>query len=334
MPYTIATNGLVMPTSEWTLSRAQNGNLISTVKDNRTGQLSSFSTSVFQRGYQANFQLSPSLYDKPTIQKGDTVASLYSNQDQERLMQLQGDLAVQEAELLLHNSGHKLADVEKIAGQMALAKEELEAQRKLTNRTEALYKDSLTSTQEYETALNKLRIRELTVNMTEADYKSAITGSKPEEIQVTQRRIGALQQQIQQIKNGLKDLTLLSPVSGTILFKKASLNPTEEVLVSVADNSGFIVVLPVNYLEREYVQIDQEVAVDITGTTQTVLGKISSIDNTIQLVDGRQAFFVTALIAEKNVPLVPGMLVKATIQSQPISIKEHIIRVGKLFLIH
>jgi hypothetical protein len=334
IPYTIETSSLVMPASEWTLSRAQNGNLISALKDNRTGRLSAFSASVFQRGNQADFQLNPKIYHQSHLVKGDTVARMYSNQDQERLVQLQGELAVQEAELQLVNSGQKPADVEEAANQLALAQQELSAQRTLTARTEALHHDSLTSLQNYELSLNKLRVRELNVNMISAEYKSVTTGGKPEQIRVIRTRIISLQQQIRHIQQSLKALTVVSPVSGAVLLKKAPVNPTEEVLVSVADNSSYVAILPVNYLERDYVQEHQKIEVAVTGTTQTAVGKIIGIDNTVQIVDGRQAFFVTALIEGKNAPLVPGMVVRTTLSCAPISLTDHVARLAKSLFIY
>jgi hypothetical protein len=327
IPYTVQTSSMVLPVSEWTLSRAQNGDLVSTLKDNRTGKLSAFSASVFQRGNQANFQLNPNLYQRAYLNKGDTVASLFSNQDHEQLVQLQGQLAVQKAELQLDNVGQKPTDVESRFNEVALAKQELATQRLLTDRTVALYQDSLASRQEYEVAINKLRVRELNVQTMTANYKSAATGERPEQLQVIRTRIRSLQQQIHQIQHTLKDLTLTSPVSGTVLLKKAPVSPAEEVVVAVADNSAYVMLLPVRYSERDYVQLKQKVEVAITGTTQTASGEIIGIDNAVQLVDGRQAFFVTALVTEKNLPLVPGMVIKTTVWCQPISLKDHIARV-------
>ncbi|GAB3038008.1 hypothetical protein GCM10027185_45530 [Spirosoma pulveris] len=334
LPYPVRTSSLVMPAREWTLSRVRNGNLISTLKDNRTGRLSAFSSSVFQRGYMANFQLNPTIYRRAYLNKGDTVASMYSNQDQERLAQLLGELEVQKAELQLVSSGRKAADVEEIIDQLALAKQELAAQNALTKRIEALYGDSLVSSQEYETAIHKRRMCELTVHANEAAYRSATTGSKPEQLQVIRSKINALQQQIQHMQNSLKELTLVAPVSGIILLKKSLAEPTEEVLLSVADQSDYVLLLPVNFLERDYVQLNQDVEIAITGTTKLAFGRIIGIDNTVQLVDGRQAFFVTALINSKNLPLVPGMLVKTTIWCQSLTLKEHLIRAGKSLFIY
>ncbi|MCB2378240.1 hypothetical protein LGH70_11635 [Hymenobacter sp. BT635] len=334
IPYTVPTSGLVLPVSEWTLSRAANGNLVSALKDNRTGKLTAFSASVFQRGAQANFHLHPRLYRQATLAKGDTVATLFSNQDHEQLSQLQGQLAEQQAELRLVEAGQKSADVEGMTNQVALARQELATQRLLTQRTQALYQDSLTSRQEYEVALNQLRVRELNVRLMGSNLKSASTGGRPEQLHVIRTRIRALRQQMQLINQGLQDRTLVAPVSGTLLLQSASANPTEEVLVAVADNSAYVALLPVAYVEKEYVRMGQAIEVAITGTTQTTQGRIIGIDNTVQLVDGRQAFFVTALLPEQNLPLVPGMVVRAVVSCQALSVQGHVARFARSLLLY
>jgi hypothetical protein len=335
IPYNISTAGVVMPVKEWSLSRTQGGDLVSTLKDNRTGKLSAFSISVFQRGNEARFQLNPIVYHLPYLREGDTIATMYSNKDEERLVNLQGDLEVQHSELRFHNSGQKTYDVEAIANRIAVAKQELETQRSITTRTEALYKDSLISRQQYELALNLLRVRELDVKTAEANYASAKSGGKPEQIQLVQARINAIEQQIEQIRNGMKNQTLIAPIGGAVIHKKAPIaQSSEDLLLSIADTSAFVVVLPVEYIEKEYVEPGQEVEMAIQGTTHIATGKIISIDNTVQIVDGRQALFVTAVCDEKNLPLVPGMILKTNVLCQPITISQYAARIVGLFFVH
>jgi hypothetical protein len=334
IPYTISTSGVVLPVNEWTLSRTQGGNLVSSLKDNRTGKLKSYSVSVFQRGDEATFLLNPRVYRQLYLSKGDTVATMYSNKDEERLVQLQGELAIQQSELRFFSTGQKSADVQGVANRTALAKQQLETQRRLTERTIALYKDSLASSQEYELAINQLRVRELDVKTAEAGYQSATTGAKPEQIHLAQAKIKSLEQQIQQIKDGLKDLTLIAPMSGAVTQKKEYVNPAEELLLSVADTAAFVVLLPVDYLEKDYVDLGQTVEIAIKGTTRYSFGKIIGIDNTAQIVDGRQAFFITALFEEKNLPVIPGMFLKTTVRCQPVTIGQYVARSVNLFFVN
>jgi HlyD family secretion protein len=316
--------GLVSPIKVWTLSQGQGGNLISTLKDNSIGKISSYSITAFQRGYEAKFILNPKVYQYSQISEGDTVATMYSNKDEERLVQLEGELNVQTSELRLYTTGQKSQDVQGIAEKVALAKQALDMQRRLTHRSEALYQDSLISTQEYESSVDLLRARELEVRIAEASYHSASTGGKPEQIQFVMAKIEAIKQQINQIKNGLKDFTLVSPITGMAIQKKYSNLPYEEILASIADTSSYIVQFPVAYDEKVYLHLDQPVEVEITGTRLMCKGKIIGIDNTAQIIDGRQAFFATALLKQKGIPIISGTILRTTILCEPITVSQYI----------
>lgn len=335
IPYNIQTAGMVMPIREWTLSKTQAGNLVTSLKDNSTGKLSSYSVSTFQRGNEASFDLNPLVYRLPYLNKGDTIATMYSNKDEERLVALNGDLEVQNSELRLHSAGQKVSDLQTVENKIALAKQELATQRGITARTEALYKDSLVSRQQYELAMNHLRVRELEVKTAEAMYSSARTGDKPEELALVQARINSIRQQIDQIKRGMLDQTLLSPIAGAVVHKKQQMfNDSENLLLTIADTAAYVVLLPVEYIEKDYVEIGRPVEVAIKGTTRRSVGKIIGIDNTVQIVDGRQAFFVTAIFEEKNLPLVPGMILKTIVIGEPVPLSQHLARAFNLFLIN
>lgn len=323
--YNIHSVGLVTPMKEWILSRGQDGNLISTLKDNSIGKLSSYSVTTFQRGYEARLFLNPNLYHYSRICKGDTIATMFSNKDEEQLVQLQGELNILNSELHLYTSGQKAEDVQGVFQRVALARQELEMQRKMTHRSVSLFKDSLISTQEYETALNTLRTRELEVKIAESTYNSVATGGKPEQIQFISAKIESIKQQILQIKNGLRDFILVSPISGVAVQKKNTYQ-TEEVLVAVADTSANVILFPVSYEEKNYLAIGQAIEVAITGTFQKCRGTIIGIDNTVQIVDGRQAFFVTAILKEKNLPIVSGTLLKTTVLGEPLTVTKYIAR--------
>lgn len=325
-PYYIQSQGQLLPIREWTLSRAENGDLKASFKDNRTGKLSSYAVTAFQRGNEARLSLDTRVYESALINKGDTIATLYSNKDEELLVQLQGELQVQNYEILLNQAGEKEEDVRGFANRLALAKEALAMQQKLTARSEALYRDSLISLQEYETALNLLRTRELEVEIAQASYESVSTGGKPAQIDFIKAKNEATKQRIRQIQTGLRNFTLVAPLSGVVVKKKENNLLSEEVLLSVADQSAYVIFFPVQYTERNYLQPGQTVKANLTGTTRQCTGKIIGIDNTIQIIDGKQAFFVTALIEEKNLPVVSNTFLRVTVLGQSITPGQYLAR--------
>jgi hypothetical protein len=333
-PYNIQSQGQLLPIREWTLSRSQSGDLKSSFKDNRTGKLSSYAVSAFQRGNEARLSINSRVYENARITRGDTIATMYSNKDEELLVQLQGDLQVQNYEILLNKAGEKAEDVRGYSNRLALAKEALAMQQKVTSRSEALYQDSLISLQEYETAVNLLRSRELEVKIAEASYESVSTGGKPAQIDYIEAKNEAIKQKIRQIRSGLRDFTLVSPLSGVAIKKKDNNLLSEEVLLSVADQSAYVVFFPVEYGEKDYVAIGQMVKASLTGTTRQATGKIIGMDNTTQIIDGRQAFFATAIIEEKNLPVVSNTYLRVTVMGQPITPRQYMARGIKSLLVY
>lgn len=325
-PYYIQSQGQLVPIREWTLTRSANGDLKSSFKDNRTGKLSSFAVTAFQRGHEARFNLHPRLYQQAYIRKGDTIATMYSNKDEELLVQLQGELQVQQAEIQLHKAGEKKEDVQGFSDRLHMAQQALALQQKLTERSVALYRDSLISQQEYEIALHQLRTRELEVKIAQANYQSASTGGKPAQIDLIEAKNEAVRQRIRQIQEGLRDLVLLAPISGVAIKKKDQQVLAEEVLLSVADQSAYIISFPVPYAEKEYVQPGQGVRVSLTGTTRQCMGRIISIDNTTQIIDGRQAFFASALIGQQDLPVVANTFLRVTVMGQPVTFRQYMSR--------
>jgi hypothetical protein len=333
-PYFIQSQGPVVPIREWTLTRASNGDLKSSFKDNRTGKLSAFAVTAFQRGNEARFSIHPWAYEKNFIRKGDTIATMYSNKDEELLVQLQGDLQVQHSEILLNQAGEKDEDVQGFSDRLNLARQALALQQKLTHRSEALYQDSLISLQEYEIALNLLRSRELEVKIAESGLQSVSTGGKPAQIAFIEAKNEAIRQRIRQIKDGLRDLALVAPLSGVTIKMKDNSLLAEEVLLSVADQSAYIIFFPVQYAEKDYVAPGQAVRVSLTGTTRQCMGRIISIDNTTQIIDGRQAFFATAIIAEKDLPVVSNTYLRVTVIGNPVTAQQYVARGIKSLLVY
>jgi hypothetical protein len=108
----------------------------------------------------------------------------------------------------------------------------------------------------------------------------------------------------------------------------------EEVLLAVADQSAYIIFFPLQYIEKDYVAPGQSVKVSLTGTTRQCLGKIISIDNATQIIDGRQAFFATAFIEEKDLPVVSNTYLRVTVLGQPITIRQYMARAIKSLMVY
>lgn len=322
--YNIHTKGLVIPAHEWSLARTVEGNLVSSLKDNIQGSLKNYNVTEFQRGDVVEFKLNEELFNARAVQKGDTIGIVYSNEEQRKLLQLQGEFDVLYAELRFYTTGEKPEDVERARRQLLLAEQEVETQRRLMDRSQTLFEDSLISEQNYELELNALRLKEMQHNIAEAEYMSATTGQKPEQANLISTKMEVLKQQIDQIRDRINYFTLISPVSGMVVMNRGAENA--ELLINIIDTSAYVVLTPLDMFERSYIKKDLEVRMKIRDMHATPAGKIISIDNVVQVVDNRQAFFATALFKSEQA-IAPGLVTEVLIQAEQVSPLEYVERI-------
>jgi hypothetical protein len=294
--YNINTTGVVLSSKEWTLARTIDGNLISSFKDNVLGSTNSFNVTEFSRGDVVEFRLNPNIGDRDYIQKGDTIGTIYSNEEQRKLNQLQGELAVLESELLFSTTGRKPEDVLIAREKMKLAEQDFETEQKLFERNLKLYEDSIISKQQFEIISNNYKLKEFQKQIANAEFHSAITGEKPEQELLIKSKIRLIKDQINKMKERLNYFVITSPVDGLIM--KNTNRFTDEILLKVLDNSKFVVIAPVNIQDRKYISKGNEII--LRSNSGEILGKgeIVALDNIIQIVNSRQAFFTKAILYE------------------------------------
>jgi multidrug resistance efflux pump len=141
------------------------------------------------------------------------IGTIYSNEEQRKLIQLRGQFDVLYAELEFYSAGEKPEDVEKASTRLQLAQQQLETQQRLMERSRSLYQDSLISEQQFELEANEFRLKEISKNVAKAQYRSAITGDKPERAGLIRTKIEVLKQQIEQLRARINYFTLVSPLS-------------------------------------------------------------------------------------------------------------------------
>jgi len=326
VPYQISSRGVVMPAKQWILGRNQDGNLISTIKDNLTGTLSEYSVTEFQRGDVASFRVRDKWSSSKFISAGDTVGEISSNEEERALLYLKGQLKIQEAEMLFYTTGQKPEDVLEARNMLQLAKQELSTQQRLMRRTEEMFRDSLISYQAYDIALNELRVKEYNSKIAEARLASVMAGEKPEQALRVKAQTDALRLQMEQIEKRLASFRLVCPISGLVVRKKGVETPFD-VLIEVADTSAYVVLFPVPYQELSFLNVGTPVELFAQDLPENVSGNVAHIDNSIQLIGGKQAVFVTAIFRGGDAVILPGRIVEINVVSTPVSLREYLYRV-------
>jgi hypothetical protein len=264
MSFTTKTKVIIHPAEEWELMRTIDGNLISVHKNHIKNYIKDYSITEFQRGDAVQFILKPELFNKADIKKGDTIGFVYSNEEQRRLIQLQGQLKILDAELEFHTTGQKPEDVEFAERNLALAEQELETQKKLMARSNDLIKDQVISKEQYDLDLNELKVKELNVQVAKARLASVDTGEKPEMEKLVRSKIKAISMEMDQIQSRLNLFTVLAPISGRISIDHGSLlpqltTPTSETIVKIISKDRPIGLMPIRTTQRDAIGQGAEV---------------------------------------------------------------------------
>ena len=318
--YNIHTTGVVLSSKEWTLERTIDGNLISSYQDNVLGSTNSFNVTEFTRGDVVEFRLNPNIGDRDFIQKGDTIGTIYSNEEQRKLNQLQGELAVLESELLFSTTGGKPEDVLVASERLKLAVQDFESEQKLYERNLKLFIDSIISRQQFEIIDNNYKLKEFQMQIADAEYHSAITGAKPEQELLIKSKIKLIKDQINKMQERLDYFIITSPVDGMIM--KNTNRFSHEILLKVMDNSKFVVIAPVNIQERKYIKKGNKVVLRSNSGEIIGKGEIVALDNIIQIVNSRQGFFTKTILYETS-DIILGELGEIEINTGEIGITEY-----------
>jgi hypothetical protein len=320
VPYTIRSRALFMPASEFNLVRTADGNLISSFKDNVRGVVKSYGVTEFQRGDVVQFLLNPKISNQKYVAAGDTIGWIVSNEEQRNLIQLKGELNIMKAELDFFTTGQKPEDIQTAKEQLELAKEQLDIQKKLLKRSVSLFQDSVIPQQDYDIELNKLKVKEIEVGIAEARYLSITTGEKKEQERLVAARISNLESQIQQVSDRLAYFTFTTPMSGMILLQRE--NEIGENVIAIGDTSHWVGVIPVQLKERDYLNLKD------TISYKNHQGNIVGIDNSVRILDRKQAFYVTGLWPFKE-NILPGTMAEVDIYCPKVTIKDYFLRIFK-----
>ncbi|MCC5916495.1 MAG: hypothetical protein JJU02_04120 [Cryomorphaceae bacterium] len=321
IPYSVKTRAAMHPMQEWQLKKTTEGNLVYIYKDNRKGTLETYGLTEFQRGDVVTFSLTEGLLRQNYIEKGDTIGHFISNEEQRKYIELSGQLEVLKAELEFYTTGQKPEDVDEAQHKLRLARQELKTERKLMERSSILHRDSVISDQEFEIAENRLRVKEIDLDIAEARYRSITTGEKPEQELLLRSKILATEQQLEQVKDRLAQLTLRSPISGMVIHQHSG---SDNRIMAIADTSNIISLCAAKSHYQGQIFPGQTAYTTLGGKIYE--GKVIAVDNSMQFINGHSAFFVRVAFPGGELP--PGAVLDVDIYLEDLRFFSYL---GKIF---
>jgi len=321
IPYSVEATGTLFPARRWALTRGTDDFLVGGAFDYATGMTEGYSISQFERGESVRIDINPDVFIGSRVAVGDTVATVSSTEAQERLAELTGQLAIARATLAAGSSGEKESLVQAAEQRLSQATAAAAQQHRELARLEQLFENGVVTAQEYEAAGAQAYSLDVEVSIAQSQLEVASSGEKPELIGVHRSNVEALSQQIRVLDHRLASFTITSPIEGTV-----SRVFSPDTLLLVTDESLFVVLIPVRWLQYPYVSEARLVDVEIRDAAGSLTAELVSFRREIQHLGGHQALVATALLRNPPDGLMPGMVARCVFRCEPISIFVHLRR--------
>jgi hypothetical protein len=315
--YRLDTEATLFGVKEWELLRTIDGNLITVERNHEKGLVDQYGVTEFQRGDVVHFMIHPTLQYQSEVKAGDTIGFVYSNEEQRRLKELEGQYEVLKSEYQFHTTGQKPEDELLSRRELSMAQQALTTQQKLLERSEWLFRDSVISLQQYELDVNEYRIKELAVKVAEARLASVTTGEKVEQALWIASRMSLIEGQIAQIRERLSFFTVLSPINGTLIRQWAD---KEEVLVKIVDFSSYVVRIGVRSAERHLFEQGSRFVLSNYSDSGSIIS-VGNVEH--RSINGHQ-IYLTEVLSGKDNPYIYGHQTAVRIYGKPLNVRQFI----------
>ena len=319
VPSSVSVPGKVYPVREWMLIRDTDG-MGAVLRDFREGSVRSYDVTRFERGDAVRFALREDLRLNSLVDVGDTIGAIYSNETQRQIAELTGALATATSSLALYASGEKASVVDQARGRLARAQEQVRHYGNEVERLRKLRERQLVSQQELDVAVNLLEIALRDAEIATAEVEEAQTGAKPEQIDLTRAEAEAIRRQIQTLHERLDRYTIRSPIAG-----RASRSFGSDTLLTVRDNSSYVIIMPIPWNRYGFVERGDPVRVSVHGLPDAVEGRIDEFSDAMLDLNGQQVLMTTALVSG-GTPIVAGILADCTIKTGNVTLLEYLRR--------
>ena len=332
VPYNIRAKGIVKPVKEWGLYKTFDGTLLNIVEDHKRGILNEYKVLEFQRGDIVSFQFNNDLLQHEMVGQGDTIAWVFSSDLSLSILEKRGAIAYQESLLRVLQSGERPEAINIARDQIELARQELETQRKISQRISHLFDQQLVSQQEYELAMNDLHVREHQLEIANSALEAVLAGQKEEEIQSIEARIASLHTEKHHLYKHAGNMHITAPFNGQLIRQRDPEGIDADVVIRIADTSSLIVFVPVDISEKQFIQVGQPVTIKGVYANVEYHGEVIGMDNSVRIFNRQPRIFISVMIDNENsaMPLMPNMIVDAWIHSDPVSLKSYLLRKSRI----
>ena len=322
IPYSFNSVARVYPIQKWELLKNNDGSLISSLHNYRTGLMKDYSSFQFDRGDVVNIQFNPGQIAETHIDSGTMIASIYSNSLSEKLINLKNRLNVERANLLKEKAGEKVEIVSEAEQNLRMAQDNVVYYERSFNRAKKLLEEGLIAKATFEQIESDFQEARNTVEVAKKQINIQKTGEKPEQIKLTQARISALSKEIEFLETTSNFYDLNAPISGNLRFE-SDLNGDRLI---VEDTSEYIIFIPVQLKNRYFINKNVSIELELVGRDTTINAEMVEVSRQTSQLNANVVVMLKACISGSEFGLSPGMPVACTVNCGDVRLLEYLKR--------
>jgi hypothetical protein len=321
MSFSVNTQGRLEAAQEWLMTKDQNGRISVLLHNRLHGMTEMYGLTQFERQDAVKLLIHPSIKSGTFVQAGDTVGVILSHHLERELTQLEGELQMARAMLKLHQAGEKEAAIEEAKNRLEYARTRADGYRPVYTRAQSLFERGLISDEEYETIQNQSQIYELETAIAEAQFQQALTGERQEQIDYVNTQITVLERNIESLRKQKQDFSLIVPIDGMV-YKTHS----ADTLLMIGDIEEYVLLLPVPIYHKDYLSEGIQVKFKNLNYPQEVKAVLHNVGNRVYFINGTQIVIATVSVTGADTYFTLGMVLACSIQTQPVLLREYIMR--------
>ena len=321
IPSSLEVVGSIRPAREWIINVTNEDIITIQCMSNIENRILSHDVIEAERGDTFRLTVSSAVAPGTRISHGDTLVLIESDQLSQLLASLDIDLAVQRAELRAEEAGEKQPVIDAARERIRIAREQHETQQNIVDRLEALDAVGHVPYQDYELAKSQLNLYDISILEAEAELAALMSGSKREDLAVFEDTIAAIERQKSLVNDQLDRYALTVPFDGIVIE-----SDSDSTIVTVADDSDFVAVIPVPDSRRGDISVGMTVLFN-PGNGNVFEGEIVRISDRVRLMQDRPVAIVTARIDASGDAIRPYAVYNGRIPLGRFKLSEYLVRV-------
>jgi multidrug resistance efflux pump len=276
--------------------------------------------------------MDPSLTSGQSVEKDRLIGETVSSESQILFANLQGQLNKARASLQMLKTGQKEAVQKEAAEALNYAKTQLDVFLPQYERNKKLHRQTLISDEEWELSVKTEELLRQNIQLQQAKLQVVQSGEKRETVRMTEEDIDRLESQLKQLQRKISLGQIRTPIAG--VFSNAS---RDSVLCRVSRLDSVVCTLMLRSDQIPFVRPGQTVAVRDPEADFKKTGTVFTIDQKCSSVSGHPVFFLTVPVDNAGGGILPGMLGRAAVFTDRVSLAERvrrawIRRAGQIYL--